>query len=248
MGRRNRIRHFYDGPDVGAEYNPLCRKRDWGDSRTDHWDLVTCPDCARIIAKGWLTITAQNGSALHLEKYEGPTSYRFLYTAYLNATAVGFIGFEGAYGKGTWFLMPYTIKKDTPDVLDVGYRLTPPTRQIFYGKADEQGVRKSTWTDPNPHTFLTKEYALLAVLHFVQTGELKDGPTTIRKHAEWQVELKRRFEARQSREQAAAEALADTVAGLQAMIERHGEGEIALHNSETAALHDALARLTKNDS
>lgn len=210
---------------AGAEKDgrrmPKCPGDHWYEETTDVEARVTCSTCLAIIDRQVLAERAADAPKIELDAFEGFSPYRSTYRALINGEHVGFVVYEGAYGRAAWRICTIHIA-EKKDAREIGYRL------------DDDPTKKY----PRPLGFATKYRALMATPELFTQNRLKTVATL-----KAEAEETKRWIARREAEIAADDArqAEETILirdGLKSLRER---GDLS--NLEQASVVAMLARL-----
>ena len=148
---------------------------------------------------------------------------------------VGWIVYEGAYGKAAWKIIVQRVSDDEKVIQ--GHELTSPSEERTYGEG------KTYWTDPKPYSYSSKEEALLSVPNWVEQGKLKSTAQTLSDYRDAKERAERWRQTQAEKEQAAREAHLEMLDGLLSIQNRAATPALRLTNSEAVALAKAIERL-----
>lgn len=194
----------------------------WLNTGSDDAARVDCPKCAKMMGEAALATRAADAPKLEMIKDEA-TYYRFGYRALVGGEHVAWIGYEGAYKSGRWYVSVISI--DDADAMVIGHQLDiDPDRRY-----------------PVKMAFAAKELALAAVPGLLEARRIWSEATirTQRAGALERYNARREQERREDAEE--ADALALTIAGL----EEIRAADLGLSNLQVAALEDAILRLKR---
>lgn len=169
--------HLDTGRRKGSDEHPYmiaaCGYEAWSErSITTEEGRVSCPTCLGVIHRRLLAERPADAPKLELIKpTEASGTYRFSYKAMLGGEHVGFVAYDGGYGRASWRVCMIALPdpKRPWDKSGIGYQL------------DRDPANERTL----PLSYATKEEALLAIPELRAAGRLKTHAELTAQAAEW---------------------------------------------------------------
>lgn len=187
-----------------SEGKPMhaCNGDHWYAETTDDEARVTCPGCLAILHRRALAARPADAPVLALEKFDGQSGYRFTYRATMNGEHLGFIVYDGAYGRASWKVCVINLP-DEKDKRAVGFELDADPEAKY----------------PRTLNFKTKEAALMAIPGLRDAKRLRTLPELEAHREDWnrrmaagEARRKREDEAEAADRQLARDAVASMLA------------------------------------
>lgn len=180
-GRKTHLADPSQSP-IDGRTAAACKSDKLYPTTTDDERLVSCPTCLSLIHRRKLAERPADAPDLRLEKFEGLHAYRFAYKAMLGNDHLGFIVYDGAYGRASWKVCSINLptERNPNDKREVGFELD---------------------RDPNSaHShalkFATKEAALMSIPGLREAGRLSTRAELVIAREQYN----RRWEANQERQ------------------------------------------------